>query len=568
MKIVKQSYEVLACPSYQEALRIVETAGRTCWKSEDKTAGDSAEPFIRGVIKRNHHCYDGETEILTVNGFIPFKNYQGEDVVVVNKDTTVKGIETPKSVIKYRYSGKTYTFPDLGTTVTENHRMFGHIVTKCTDRKHENFRWELFRCSDLCSSNSRTRYKTNGEKNFIVPTTCDYDGDVNPFGQLVGFWAGDGCIGRQGSQIKFHLKKQRKVQYLIQVCTKLGYTLEKQKSNNYVIKSRDIGKYFHTHFSKDGIKFIPRMFDQRMIAGIIDGLINSDGSICAGRSITFCSTSKYLIEWVESHGCLVGWSVFGKFTNNLHEKNKNRKQSWILRMNYHSKRSNYVFVNDCRKKEKRVVISQVKDVPVYCVEVSTGIIIVRGANGRIFLCGNSLLEHVGITVRFITNRGCSHELVRHRIGIVFHQESTRWVCYNNDDINFIQPYWITDKALTHVQTSIQAMKNGEYDCNLDINGKNYDVFVWLRTMEDCERHYKDLVNKGVPAQAARGVLPNDLKTELVATINFRELRHIFNLRVLGSTGTPHPDIKTLLLPLLKQLQTEYPAFFDDLVIPE
>ena len=179
---------------------------------------------------------------------------------------------------------------------------------------------------------------------------------------------------------------------------------------------------------------------------------------------------------------------------------------------------------------------------------------------------HTLLEHVSATVRLITSRGVSHEFVRHRIGIVFSQESTRFVSYGGKGINVIQPSWISDERLTHVLATMQAMKNGEYDCNLDLNDENYDVFIWLRAMEDAERHYQNLINKGLAPQFARGVLPTDLKTELVVTANFREWRHIFNLRVLGVTGSPHPDIKNLLQPLLENLQSNYPVFFDDLVI--
>ena len=180
---------------------------------------------------------------------------------------------------------------------------------------------------------------------------------------------------------------------------------------------------------------------------------------------------------------------------------------------------------------------------------------------------DTLLEHISATVRFITSRGVSHEFVRHRIGIVFSQESTRFCNYGGTGINVIQPYWITDEALAHVQSIMQAMRNGEYDCNLAPSDKHYDVFVWLRAMEDSERHYNTLLERGLPPQAARGVLPTDLKTELVVTANFREWRHIFNLRVLGTTGKPHPDIEKLLRPLLVHW-LDYPAFFTDLVTSE
>lgn len=61
MKIVNQSVELVNPMSYEYLLNQVELAGRVCYKSEDKITGESAEPFVRALIKRGHesvieHC--------------------------------------------------------------------------------------------------------------------------------------------------------------------------------------------------------------------------------------------------------------------------------------------------------------------------------------------------------------------------------------------------------------------------------------------------------------------------------------------------------------------------------
>lgn len=148
---------------------------------------------------------------------------------------------------------------------------------------------------------------------------------------------------------------------------------------------------------------------------------------------------------------------------------------------------------------------------------------------------HSVIEHVNFTVRFITNRGVTHELVRHRLAS-YSQESTRYCNYSGADIQFIKPVWWE---------------------RCDENQKE----MFLDALSLAEHHYKKLMNAGWGAQEAREVLPNALKTEIVVTANIREWRHIFNLRC---SKAAHPQIRDLLLPLLDCFSTRVPALFDDL----
>ena len=127
---------------------------------------------------------------------------------------------------------------------------------------------------------------------------------------------------------------------------------------------------------------------------------------------------------------------------------------------------------------------------------------------------NSVLEHANITVKFICDRGVSHELVRHRL-MAISQESTRYCRYSDDkfgrELNFIKPcFWNEDSP--------------EYR-------------LWFKSMECAELIYMNLLNSGSTAQQARSVLPNSLKTELVVTANLREWLHIMNLRCAKCSST-------------------------------
>lgn len=155
---------------------------------------------------------------------------------------------------------------------------------------------------------------------------------------------------------------------------------------------------------------------------------------------------------------------------------------------------------------------------------------------RILKSGHhSVIEHVNITVRFITNRGVTHELVRHRLA-AYSQESTRYCNYGGDDIVYITPVWWNDTSPKQQQTFISQLEHAELT-------------------------YKELLRAGWSPQQAREVLPNALKTEIVVTANVREWRHILTLRC---SKAAHPQIRELMLPLLDCFSTRLPVLFDDI----
>jgi thymidylate synthase (FAD) len=166
---------------------------------------------------------------------------------------------------------------------------------------------------------------------------------------------------------------------------------------------------------------------------------------------------------------------------------------------------------------------------------------------RIMKSGHhSVIEHVNITVRFITNRGVTHEIVRHRLAS-YSQESTRYCNYSKEkfgeEITLIRPYW-----WEHV--------SGEIDTGALLEARGQ----WKCAMENAETRYFEMLKCGLPAQAARGVLPNDLKTEIVMTANLREWLHFFKLRTAAAA---HPDLRLLSVPLLAMFRQHIPIIYDE-----
>ena len=150
----------------------------------------------------------------------------------------------------------------------------------------------------------------------------------------------------------------------------------------------------------------------------------------------------------------------------------------------------------------------------------------------------AVLEHASVTVKFVVDRGVSHEIVRHRVAS-YCQESTRYCNYSKDDfgneITVIEPYFLEDGSLGYHH--------------------------WVNSCQIAEREYFNLLNWGCTAQEARAVLPNSLKTELVMTANLREWRTFFKLRTAPSA---HPQMREVTIPLLEEFKKLIPVVFDDI----
>lgn len=146
----------------------------------------------------------------------------------------------------------------------------------------------------------------------------------------------------------------------------------------------------------------------------------------------------------------------------------------------------------------------------------------------------SVIEHESLTVRFICDRGVTHELVRHRL-CAFTQESTRYCDYSKRGIQFVEPCFLKQGTNNHL--------------------------LWMTAMQNAERAYSDMIHAGFTPQEARSVLPNSLKTEIVVTANLREWRHILKLR---TDPAAHPQMQQVMNILKKKLQDLLPVIFGDL----
>lgn len=150
----------------------------------------------------------------------------------------------------------------------------------------------------------------------------------------------------------------------------------------------------------------------------------------------------------------------------------------------------------------------------------------------------SVIEHASATIKFVCDRGVTHELVRHRLAS-FSQESTRFCNYS------IKSRF--DDGIACIRPPIPLNNIGADD-------------AWRSAMLSCERAYEKMIRAGCTPQIARSVLPISVKTEIVVTANFRQWLHIFELRCATAA---HPQIVFLMVKARKLLADIVPEIFSD-----
>lgn len=598
MQLVQPSFEIIEQETGLNGIyKHIELAGRTCYKSLDKITENSAKEFVDRMIK-NNHCYTGDSEVLTINGWIKWCDYNGEKVAVVNSNRTFKGYETPTRIIKYQYTGNFYEFPELGLKVTDGHNMFGMFRDSKHNFYNENL-YELFSCKTNYEDNNGNK-KTLGERTFKVPTNCICPITTDPFYELIGFWLGDGCGNKQiVNKLVFHLKKERKIKYLKQLCLDCGYTFEEVKANYFKVNSPNIGRLFMSKYYKNGVKVIEDSLNPIQIHSIIQGLINSDGSLGTNtRTITFTNTSKSIIDWIIQYGPIAGYNItdcgISTYTNS-------HKPVYKILL----KDTQYIINNDSRKKDKKVIISS-DNLDVYCVTVSTGLILVRGVNGQTSICGNcAMLEHGTVYLKYESElvRGiqeCDTKFYKYKNNKFSIYNTSRIEKRNNtimggyvttnlrvlvennwlDDLEYLcEPTEYHEKRITVKFVSdihfykdttrhrvfswaIESTRFCNYMKEKFGSSVSFLTPIWLKSeeQEEFENDLKTIediyfkwINKGWQAQQAAYFLIQGTKAEIIMTGFISDYEHFFNLRSdVAQTGKAHPTVVELVEPLRQE----------------
>lgn len=147
----------------------------------------------------------------------------------------------------------------------------------------------------------------------------------------------------------------------------------------------------------------------------------------------------------------------------------------------------------------------------------------------------SVIEHVSVSFMLTVPRSISHQIVRHRVGVAYSQQSQRYVDLSRGPLQVIAP--------------VPALEGEAFE-------------IWRKTTETAAAAYAVLIQGGARAEQARAVLPNCAATKLGMTANLRAWRHI--LRERWKNRAADPAIREVMGQVGEKLIVLYPPVFGDL----
>ena len=165
-----------------------------------------------------------------------------------------------------------------------------------------------------------------------------------------------------------------------------------------------------------------------------------------------------------------------------------------------------------------------------------------------YICEPTECHVPRITLKFVTNIGVTREGNRHRTFSIA-EESTRYCNYCkdkfNNEITYVIPAYFTNK----LPAGHYKMTATSFECNnkaIDINSKdNLKLRPYLYLLQCAENMYLKSISLGATPQQAREILPLATKSEVVYTAFPHQWKHFFDLRLFGTTGKPHPNMKEI-----------------------
>lgn len=310
------------------------------------------------VGKKSCHCIDGQTELLTKNGWIQASQYNQKDEIAIwsIKDRSIT-FEVPSVWNTFIYNGEMIQFSgkELNQFVTPEHRMvyYTNGTDKCKTAK------ELFDYQSL-------KIPCNG--NYVGGDIQISDEEV----QLIAAIQADASIDVSGKIIRFHLRRNRKVERLLSILDKLR--IEYKSKISYIDDSYRITLYNAQHILSwlDEKKFCSKILDwnKRALEILVKEVTYWDGhqAINSSNAKYYYSSIKQNVEWVEIYARLCGFGTCHRQT----------RDGWTLSFN--SRKQTYT------EEHKKIQNFQGQ---IYCPSVSTGFFLIR-RNGKISVTGNSL----------------------------------------------------------------------------------------------------------------------------------------------------------------------------------
>lgn len=490
--------------------------------------------------ERGHYgCYSSDTQVLTEDGWIYWTEVTTDTILAAyDTETGIVKFEKPSAVQRWEYNDKMYHLEGqaLDFLVSPDHRM---IVQ---NRKKDGTWSESYAITASEVYGKPVRYITTGNLSNSDRIYISTPIDDCYFWSLIGFWIGDGDIHTSKNTLRFHLKRSRKINYLENLCSKLGLDFYATKNDRYVVSYPGIGEWVKINCLTDqNHKKIPDGYlrlEKDCVYSLFDGLKNSDGTI-RRNTWSYSTTSKILSEQLQAIAALNDLKF--TLTEEIRE-NENHSDVYYLRMSDRI----YPRVEISQSTRSRTYKEEWIDYSgeIHCATVSTGALIVR-RNGKVAVCGNCL-EHPQIT---LSVSGYVHSVMvqarTHRIGTSWDCQSQRYTGkrvvkvasgeLQPEDVFYIRPPgFYTNRYGKKYEWTLE-----DYQDELD--------FIY----EGCKR-YAIKYEKGMCEEHIRDYLAQAIRQNFVVSFNLRSVLHFMDLRAKMDAQLEIQTLCEQFIPILEK----------------
>ena len=444
---------------------------------------------------KNHHCYYETMQVLTSTGWTYWKDLPPmAEFLVPNPATKTLHKEILEIVSFDINNEKLYGFKSkkMEYLVTAKHTLY------IKGKYETNFnKVEAATATNWGNHDNSSNYSLYAKEGICCPILS-----------FVGFFLGDGSFSSLNT-ISFHLQKQRKIDYLLQLAKKLNIDIKTRNTDTGIVFYMCTPSWLLTYIdiskkAKDKhFKYCISSLSGTEARGLWNGLVNSDGSInlTKGR-VEFSSTSNNLIKLFESLSTFLGME-----SHQLQDVRDVSKVNATYNSETLGRRAEYLYLKECSGK-------------VYCTTTSTGLLIVRGSpNSYGYVCGNSTpVEMTEVWLEMKLPIFIARQFIRHRTATV-NEVSGRYVTLPEE--------WYIPKV---VGGKASSNKQGQED-NLDAWTQNHFKDALNYQCGESYRLYKVYLDQGVAPEHARMFLHVNHYTRWVWKQDLHNLLHFLALRM-------------------------------------
>ena len=502
----------------------VVNAARVSFARRKEEMDDSDAGLIRFLMRDRHGCFDDATDVLTADGWKPWPSVTGDELFATRSREGRLMYQPALRLVRKEHRGHMIGFKGMSVDmlVTPDHRVLASSTTTRELRSEPSF--SLVPAFSVLWRGHRhvsTATWAGAEAEFL--TFDDMYVPARPFLGLVGLFIGDGHLG-SANYLAFRLRKNREISFLERVVSESKLELRRWGTDQYGIPVLPEMRALFAACYENREKVIPRRLlwlEPNLLASLLDGLINSDGSRQQrpGRAdrIVYSTTSPKLADQVQELALKVGRSA----SLRPHEIKPGdghfgSKPRWRVAI-YGARNVRPELCRTRADAEHQMGVENYDGV-IHCVEVPNHTLYVR-RNGYAVWSGNTPFEHNAFRFHIRCPIFVAREWMRHRVGS-FNEFSLRYAKATED-------FYVPEPE----DVRSQVGKPGAYTFeSLDPELAEETRDALRKVYDHAYATYERLVEAGVAREVARSVLPVGAYTEFYWTVNARSLMNFVSLR--------------------------------------